>query len=249
MTCDAGFEPASLTRCRQDGGAMRIKLEMLGLNINDTSNELAYSRSMAHPGGEPASDSCSTDTQVLVREAQRGSSAAFEKLVRHYDKAALRLAIHLTGSDCDAQDVCQEAFLSAYRNLASFRFECSFYTWIYRIVANRCLDYLRRRRHHHETVSLNVFADSSDSDVLSRVADSRRASNPESSLAAREMRTRISRALEKLSPCERTVFELRHCQDLKLRAVAFILDTTEANARHALFRARQKLRSALAEVR
>ena len=120
---------------------------MFAPNINDTSSEPACTRSLTNTGSEPDADSSSADTHVLVREAQRGSSAAFEKLVRHYDKAALRLAVHLTGSDCDAQDVCQEAFLSAYRNLASFRFECSFYTWIYRIVANRCFDYLRRRRH------------------------------------------------------------------------------------------------------
>jgi RNA polymerase sigma-70 factor (ECF subfamily) len=222
---------------------------MFAPNIKDTSSELACTRPLAHSGEEPPAHTSPAGTRVLVRQAQLGSSAAFEKLVRHYGQAALRLAVHLTGSDFDAQDVCQEAFLSAYRNLASFRFECSFYTWIYRIVTNRCLDYLRRRRHDHETVSLRVCADGSDSDVLTWVADNRHASNPESNLMAREMRTRIARALEKLSPCERTVFELRHCQDLKLRAVAMILDTTEANARQALFRARQKLRSALAEVR
>ena len=84
------------------------------------------------------------DDTVLVREAQRGNRAAFEDLVRHYDQAVLRLAMHLTGSDTEAQDIYQEAFLKAYRNLGSFRFECSFYTWIYRIVANLCLDHLRK---------------------------------------------------------------------------------------------------------
>src|SRR5579863_3694974 len=67
---------------------------------------------------------------VLIRQAQHGNLKAFEELVRHYDKAVLRLAFHLTGSEQDAQDVCQEAFLNAYRNLSNFRFECSFYTWI-----------------------------------------------------------------------------------------------------------------------
>src|SRR6516164_622984 len=71
------------------------------------------------------------DDAVLIREAQRGDRAAFEELVRQYDRAVLRLALHLTGSESDAQDVYQEAFLKAYRNLGSFRFECSFYTWIY----------------------------------------------------------------------------------------------------------------------
>ena len=84
------------------------------------------------------------DDTVLVREAQRGNRAAFEELVRHYDQAVLRLAMHLTGNGAEAQDIYQEAFLKAYRSVASFRFECSFYTWIYRIVTNLCLDHLRQ---------------------------------------------------------------------------------------------------------
>jgi len=73
------------------------------------------------------------DDTMLIREAQRGNRAAFEELVRHYDQAVLRLALHLTGTEHDAQDVYQDAFLKAYKNIGSFRFECSFYTWIYQI--------------------------------------------------------------------------------------------------------------------
>ncbi|HLW78704.1 MAG TPA: sigma-70 family RNA polymerase sigma factor [Terriglobia bacterium] len=182
------------------------------------------------------------DTSALIRAAQHGNLAAFEELVRQHDKAVLRLALHLTGSEQDAQDAYQEAFLSAYQNLSSFRFECSFYTWIYRIVTNRCLDTLRKRR--------GLRASLVDEDeVLSRVADGRPAHNPERGLVAREVRTRINRALEKLSPRERTVFELRHYRHLRLRTVAQMLHTTEVNVRHALFRATQKLRGALAELR
>jgi RNA polymerase sigma-70 factor, ECF subfamily len=220
---------------------------MLAPNVKDMASGLACRNPFASSGDGPAADTSRGDTSVLVREAQRGNTAAFEELVRQYSKAALRLALRLTGSEHDAQDVCQEAFLGAYQNLASFRFECSFYTWLYRIVMNRCLDYLRRRRNPHETVGLRACPD--DSELLGRLADRGYASNPERKLAAREMRTRISRALEKLTPCERAVFELKHYQDLNLRAVAVVLKTSEGNARHALFRARQKLRVALAEMR
>ena len=85
-----------------------------------------------------------TSDEALMLEFQGGSRAAFEELVRHYDQAVLRLAIHLTGSEHEAQDIYQEAFLKAYKSVANFRFECSFYTWIYRIVTNLCLDHLRR---------------------------------------------------------------------------------------------------------
>src|SRR5437667_2724324 len=84
------------------------------------------------------------DDTLLVREAQRGNRAAFEELVRHYDQAVLRLAMHLTGSDHEAQDIYQEAFLKAYKSVGNFRFECFFYTWIYLIVTNLCLDNLRK---------------------------------------------------------------------------------------------------------
>jgi len=213
------------------------------------ASELDCRNSFAPSGDGAAADASRADTSVLVREAQGGNTAAFEKLVRQYDKAALRLALRLTGSEHDAQDVCQEAFLGAYQNLRSFRFECSFYTWLYRIVRNRCLDYLRRRRNPHEVVGFKVCRNDDEGEVLGGLADKRYASSPENSLAGREMRTYIARALAKLTPCERAVFELKHYQGLKLRAVAVALNTSEGNARHALFRARQKLRSALAAVR
>ncbi len=89
----------------------------------------------------------------LIRAAQQGDVAAFEELVRQYDQPVLRLALHLTGSEHEAKDIYQEAFLKVYRNLGSFRFECSFYTWIYRIVSNLCMDYLRRKQVRKEDSS------------------------------------------------------------------------------------------------
>jgi RNA polymerase sigma-70 factor (ECF subfamily) len=84
-----------------------------------------------------------TDQQVIER-AQAGDRAAFEELVHRYDRDVLRLALNLLHSPEDARDVYQETFLKIYRNLHRFRSECSFYTWIYRIVTNVCLDHLRR---------------------------------------------------------------------------------------------------------
>jgi RNA polymerase sigma-70 factor, ECF subfamily len=92
----------------------------------------------------------------LIRDAQAGSRAAFDALVRQYEHQVLRLALHLTGSEQDAEDIYQEAFLKAYRYLGNFRFECSFYTWIYRIVTNLCLDQLRRRKTRREDSAVVV---------------------------------------------------------------------------------------------
>src|SRR5580692_4026835 len=84
--------------------------------------------------------------ESLIRAAQRGDADAFEQLVRAYDQSVLRLAMNLLRSPEDARDVYQEAFLRVFRNLHNFRFDCSFHTWLYRIVTNLCLDQMRKRK-------------------------------------------------------------------------------------------------------
>ncbi|MGA9353960.1 MAG: sigma-70 family RNA polymerase sigma factor [Terriglobales bacterium] len=189
------------------------------------------------------------DDTSLIREAQQGNRAAFEVLVRHYDQSVLRLALHLTQSETDAQDVYQEAFLKAYKNLGSFRFECSFYTWIYRIVTNLCLDHLRKRNVRKEDSPMATDSSGEEYSVLEQFADVRAGANPERDLMRRELGKKIGAALSKLTPRERMVFELKHYQGLKLRTVGEMLNTTEETAKNTLFRATQKLRSALAEMR
>jgi RNA polymerase sigma-70 factor (ECF subfamily) len=189
------------------------------------------------------------DNTSLIREAQQGNTAAFEELVRQYDRAVLRLAVHLTGSQEDGQDIYQEAFLRAYINLTRFRFECSFYTWIYRIVTNLCLDHLRKKNSRGRDVTTTVSPDGEEEEVLNRMPDHRPGASPERSLVGRELRRCILRALGRLSPRERMVFELKHYHGLKLRTVAGILNTTEGTIKNTLFRATHKLRTQLAEGR
>src|SRR5437764_2132422 len=189
------------------------------------------------------------DDTLLVREAQRGNRAAFEELVRHYDQAVLRLALDLTGNEHEAQDVYQDAFLKAYRNIGNFRFECSFYTWIYRIVTNLCLDQLRKKQVRKEESPIATTENGEAFDLLEQVADVRSGANPERDLMRRELGAMIGRALEKLTPRERMVFEMKHYQGLKLRTIGEMLNTTEETAKNTLFRATQKLRGTLAGAR
>ena len=189
------------------------------------------------------------DDSALIREAQRGNRAAFEELVRQYDQAVLRLALNLMRSEQDAQDVYQEAFLKAYRNVGNFRFECSFYTWIYRIVVNLCLDHLRKRQVRKEDAPVAVDRDGTEYSLLDAVADDRAGANPERDLMRRELGAKIARALDRLTPRERMVFELKHYHGLKLRTIGEMLETTEDTAKNTLFRATQKLRGSLAEMR
>ena len=197
----------------------------------------------------PARRSTKIDDFEVVRRAQQGDTAAFEELVRNYDQTVLRLAMHITGSQEDAQDIYQEAFLRAYRNLDRFRFECSFYTWIYRIVVNLCVDHVRKNRNHNKTVSTEISEDGEEGVIVERIPHPHPATNPERSMVSVELRRCILAALHRLSPRERVVFELRHYQGMKLQTVAVLLQTTENTIKNTLFRATQKLREALAEVR
>ncbi|MFZ0518884.1 MAG: sigma-70 family RNA polymerase sigma factor [Acidobacteriaceae bacterium] len=185
----------------------------------------------------------------LIREAQKGSRVAFDALVRQYDQAVLRLALHLTGSEQDAQDIHQEAFLKAYRHIGSFRFECSFYTWIYRIVTNLCLDLLRRRKTRREDPSVIVDATGEEHDTMINVSDDRAMANPARELDRKILAEKIQTALATLTPRERTVFELKHYQGLRLRTIGEMLNTTEETAKNTLFRATRKLRTQLSVVR
>ena len=174
----------------------------------------------------------------LVREAQGGSQAAFEQLVHTYDRAILRLALRLTGSASDAQDIHQEAFLKVYKKLDGFRFECSFGTWIYRIVTNICLDHLRRNRARKKINALEI----TDDELLNQLSDDRPGNNPEQQLLDRELGTHILKAMERLTPRERMVFDLRHFEGLKLQSVSEILNTSEGSVKMTFFRATRKLR-------
>lgn len=176
----------------------------------------------------------------LVREAQGGNQAAFVQLVRAYDQVVLRLALRLTRSESDAQDIHQEAFLKVYKKLDGFRFECSFATWIYRIVTNVCLDHLRKNQAQKKNCAIDV-----NDDWLNEVSDNRSGNNPERVLLDQELSLQILRALERLTPRERMVFDLKHFQGLTLRSVSEILNASEGSVKTTFFRATKKLRSHL----
>jgi len=188
------------------------------------------------------------EERALVAEAQTGSCTAFEELVRRYDRDVLRLALNLMKRPEDARDVYQEAFLKVYRNLHRFRFECSFYTWLYRIVTNVCLDQLRRRQARPEDQAPELGAgryDEGITDFFERQREHRPTLDPERRLVGKEIQARIALAMERLSPRERIVFEMKHYQGLKLRAIGDALGTTEETVKNSLFRATRKLRSQL----
>jgi len=187
------------------------------------------------------------DETTLVRLAQRGDRAAFDLLVRRYDRNVLRLVLHVVRSAEDAPDVFQEIFLKVYRALPRFNFKASFYTWLHRVAVNACLDHLRRQQARPEVQA--PADDESGSEYFHEVADDRPSLNPMQALRAREIRGRVEAALARLNPRERMVFELRHYQGLKLGAIGALLGSSEETAKNCLFRATQKLRGELGDLR
>ena len=216
--------------------------------VQSTSGMAATTAMDGTNRGQDRAQSRAPETE-LIREAQAGSRTAFDALVRQYEQQVLRLALHLTGSEQDAEDIYQEAFLKAYRYIGNFRFECSFYTWIYRIVTNLCLDQLRRRKTRREEHAVIIDHSGDEIDMLASVSDDRSFSNPARELDRKLLGARIQNALGKLTPRERMVFELKHYQGLRLRTIGEMLHTTEETAKNTLFRATKKLRTHLADSR
>ncbi len=186
------------------------------------------------------------DEPELIRAAQQGDQRAFEQLVRLYDQSVLRLATNLLRSPEEANDIYQEAFLRVYKNLHTFRFDCSFHTWLYRIVSNLCLDALRKRKVRREESSV-VETSEGLLDRMDAVEERRADGNPERQLESQELKERIQEVLGGLTPRERAVFEMRHYQGMRLRTIGEVMGTSEEAAKNCLFRATQKMRAALGD--
>lgn len=187
------------------------------------------------------------DEASLIRAAQNGDADAFERLVHANDRGVLRLAMNLLRSPEDARDVYQETFLRVYKNLGRFRFDCSFQTWLYRIVTNLCLDQLRKRKVRKEEPA-TMECSEGPRDLLEIHHEERAEGDPERQLLSDEIHRRIHAVLGELSPRERIVFELRHYEGMRLRAIGDALDTSEEAAKNCLFRATQKMRASLGDL-
>jgi RNA polymerase sigma-70 factor (ECF subfamily) len=186
------------------------------------------------------------DESTLIRRAQEGDRTAFDALMRLYDQNVLRLALQVVRSPEEARDLYQEAFLKVYRSLRRFRLEARFSTWLYRVVMNVCLDHLRRQNTRKE-VQPPENGDGEQS-YMQTVADERPTLDPERAMRSKEISRRIEGALNRLNPRERMVFELKHYQGLKLRAIGELCGTSEQTVKNCLFRATQKLRLELGDL-
>jgi RNA polymerase sigma-70 factor (ECF subfamily) len=181
------------------------------------------------------------DDLELVNASKAGDIAAFEELVRRYDRKLLRIAKHVTNNQEDAEDVVQESFLKAFQYLGQFRGNSQFSTWLFRIALNQALLKLRRRRTTKE-VSIDKDFESED-DLPIDVADW--APDPEQLYQTAELRDILRNTLQELGPGLRLVFVLRDIEGLSLQETAEALQLSVSAVKARCWRARLQLRERL----
>lgn len=181
-----------------------------------------------------------------VTLAQSGDETAFRRLVERHGRGVFQLAFRLTGSEPDAEDVVQDAFLKAFRELKRFEARSSFRTWLHRITVNCSYDLLRQRpRHRAESLDAPAEEDGPGGGIEPEADDSLR---PDRLAFGVEVQGRVRTALDLLTPTERAAFVLRHFEGRSLDEIGETLGLRTGATKHSIFRAVQKMRRALAPV-
>jgi RNA polymerase sigma-70 factor, ECF subfamily len=183
---------------------------------------------------------------LAVNKARSGDTDAFRVLVERHSRSLFRLAFRMTGNQQDAEDVVQESFLRAYKQLAKFDERASFGTWLYRIAANCSLDLVRSRKRRNEHLAPPSESAAEVEDPVVSLPST--APNPERMALSSEVRERVALAMRDLSPTERTAFVLRHFEGMCMEEVGRVLECQPGAAKHSVFRAVQKLRRALEPI-
>ncbi|MBZ5595755.1 MAG: sigma-70 family RNA polymerase sigma factor [Acidobacteriia bacterium] len=177
---------------------------------------------------------------TAVAQVRAGNPDAYRVLVERHSRSVFRLAFRMTGNEQDAEDLVQETFLRAYRQIGKFDGRASFSTWLYRIAANCSLDLIRvRKRRQEQQTPVNEEGEELAGAVAA--ADP----TPDRLAFSGELKELLRPAIEHLSPMERTAFVLRHYEGMCIEEIGRALGVNTGAAKHSVFRAVQKLRRAL----
>jgi RNA polymerase sigma-70 factor (ECF subfamily) len=176
----------------------------------------------------------------LIRSAQAGNAAAFERLLRSTERQMLAVAAGFAYTPDDANDIYQDAMLAAFRALPRFKRESKFSTWLHTIVVNTALSNRRRlKRSWQKMAAVKADYEQQETYVETRT--------PEANLIDGELNEQINRALRRLTDTERMAFVLCNQQGFKIREAAEIMSCSDNSVKVVLFRARNKLKAMLAE--
>ncbi|MEO7143957.1 MAG: sigma-70 family RNA polymerase sigma factor [Bryobacteraceae bacterium] len=176
----------------------------------------------------------------VVARVRAGDGDGFRLLVERHSRSVFRLAYRMTGNEQDAEDVVQETFLRAFRQLHRYESRASFATWLYRIAANYSLDLIRSRKRHFDH---RQHANGEERDPLLSIPSTD--PGPDRTAFSSQIQERMTEALNELTPQERTAFVLRHFEGQTIGEIRAVLGIGENAAKHSIFRAVQKLRKTL----
>jgi RNA polymerase sigma-70 factor (ECF subfamily) len=180
------------------------------------------------------------DAQAVAR-VRAGEPEVFRVLMERHGRAVHRLAFRMTGNEQDAEDVVQESFLRAYRNLEHFEARSQFGSWLYRIAANCAYDALRGRARRAARIEPKTSADDLGDHVAAEDP------GPERLFAGVEVRQRVQVALARMSALERAAFILRHLEGMSTAEIAGALGLEGEAAKQSVFRAVRKVREELVD--
>lgn len=185
----------------------------------------------------------------LVRQTREGDRTAFRALVERYQRKVSGLAIGMLRNQDDALDVVQEAFAKAYQNLDRFKGDSSFYTWLYRITVNLCIDH-QRRESRLAQVPIDTTGERGDGDEAmgAVVSDESVGSDPVRGAEGTEIRERLEEAMSELTPEHRAVILLREVEGLSYDEISHALDCPKGTVMSRLHYARQQLKQKLQEL-
>ena len=187
--------------------------------------------------------------EELVRRAQNDDPWAIEQLVLRYQKKVYQIAYQmLAGDEQEAQDRTQDSFLKAFRKIKQFKGNASFYTWLYRIVINTCLDARRRRRRWKEIFSpwrLETHKEESSTSSLEEYPDTNKNSNPLSTLRKRQLEKDVKKAMNTLSERQRSIFQLKIFHEMSIPEIAELMNLAEGTVKTHLFRATRVIQKKL----
>ncbi|KPL00602.1 MAG: RNA polymerase subunit sigma-24 [candidate division Zixibacteria bacterium SM23_73_3] len=185
------------------------------------------------------------DDQLLIKKALAGNEDAYRLLLNRYRDAIYRMILKIVHNQEEAQDLVQETFMKAFGSLASYKCQYRFTTWLYKIAANNCIDFLRKRR--LLSVSLDQPLKTKDGEVRIELPDW--SYNPEMDLATRQKSLSINVAIDSLPQKYREVIVFRHKQDKSYEEIAQILGIPVGTVKARIFRARELLKKKLKSLR
>ncbi len=183
-----------------------------------------------------------TDDFTLIRSIQAGDHQAFESLVQRYQRQVANLIYLTMGNRDDVDDIAQEVFIRVYRSLPKFKFDASFFSWLYRITMNLCIDEIRKRK-IRRVLSLDYLTE----DTLEKSRKSKDHTMASDSVLTEEKRQVIQSALQRLTPEHREVLVLREYQDLSYNEIAETLGLRLEAVKSRIFRARMELKNFLSD--